>query len=211
MSEYTSYWMIHTGDIGATCSALTAAGETSVLFIDFDHPCRSDRERAFELWKALPYHQQWAVLVHGVHDGSGEPDVDYWEAWFGDPFADRVSYLLIDEDTDRWRFAIGKESQHLDLLFSDRPWADCNDVPEKDWARIERAKNLSEGDLAFLEECLGLPHSNFKHFLAMGKVFEFLNATGLPSCHMFDQNLFYFPPEGYGRCMLWDEYERIGD
>ena len=77
MSEYAAYWMIHTGDIGATCSALTAAGATSILLIDFGHPCRSEREKAPELWKALPYHQQWTPLIHGIHDGSSKLHVEY--------------------------------------------------------------------------------------------------------------------------------------
>jgi hypothetical protein len=38
-------------------------------------------------------------------------------------------------------------------------------------ARIELTKNLSEGDLAFSEQCLGLSRSNFKDFLRMGKVY----------------------------------------
>lgn len=196
MSEYTNYIILKVEDLGATKEKFDSREITSVLEVGPGHPLGSERGDILEKYSQLEDKYKWLILLA---QDTVISEIDFLSEYIE---------LLIDEDMRRWRIDFSKDGKRLELLFSDQPWGDYSDIdPEKDLARIEKAKNLTEDDLVFIEEVLKVPRTEFREYLAMGtdNVFDFCSATNLPMMEMLTPNAITLGPQHQNRCTLWTE------
>ncbi len=200
MSEYTVYTAIHTDNIGALRAELDKLGATSILLSDPAHPLAKSDD-IVNRWQDLPHQQRWLILVTKKACDTG--------------LLENITHsidLMIHEHSDLWWISFNTNGNKYTLLFSDKPWGDlCAVDPNDDWQSIERASNISEGDLQMMEDVFQLKRQTFQGFLKMGQgmVWQFLEATGLPALEMFCDYSCYHPAVGESRCMLWDEYTQL--
>lgn len=201
MSEYTSYAAVHVDNLKIICGELTNNNITSVLLADHDHPLYKSNNPEVE-WDSLPYKNKWLILMTADENSN---DLGFLPLSIN---------LTIDENRDRWSLDLYKKGEKVEFLFSDTPWGDmCAPDPKDDLERIKRAKNISDADLTLMEELFQIERENFLGYLKMGDgmVWDFLKIVGLPASEMECYWDFYYPKEGNGRCILWNEYFKIVD
>ena len=201
MSEYTSYTAVHVDNLEIVYDKLRRSSITSVLLPSDDHPLYLSNSPKEE-WSLLPYNNKWLILM--TEDGNSH-DFDFLPLSIN---------IVVDELSDRWFLGIYKKGVSVEFMFSDTPWGDvCAPDPQDDWDRIEKAKNISDSDLDFMEQTFQIKREKFVEYLRMGDgmVWAFLKTVGLPAAEMLCDWSFYFPEQGNGRCLLWNEYFKMVD